>query len=88
MDQLVWVVSLVPERGRLGGADQRTSQWVALAQVGHPVAAQDPAHGAGRDPQLGTEPVLAAAVFTPGGNDLVLDQWTTSTDFPQGLTNP
>jgi len=67
------VVLLVPHQGRLGGADHRTGQRVALAQVGHLVSAQNPAHAAGWDTQLGTEPVLAAVVFLPGGNDLVLD---------------
>jgi hypothetical protein len=68
VDQLAGMVALVAHRS--GFEDRMTSpvngslasQRIALAQVGHLVATQDPADGAGRQPQLGAEPVLPATL--------------------------
>ncbi len=73
MDQLAGVVAFVADRGGLRGPDYLPGQRVTLPQVGHAVAAQDAADGAGRHPQLGAEPVLASAFLVPLGDDRFLD---------------
>ena len=44
------------------GPDDLTGQRVALAQVGHPVAAQDRRDRPGRETELGADPVLSATL--------------------------
>ena len=71
VDQLAGPVAFVADRGGLRGPDHLTGHRVALAQVGHAVAAQDPRHRAGRHAELGAEPVRPAAVLGAGREDLL-----------------
>lgn len=53
MDELARPVALVTHRRRLRCSDHLSGQRVALTQVGDAVAAQNPAHRPGRNPELG-----------------------------------
>ena len=63
VDQLAGAVTFVAQRGDLRCPDHLAGHRVALAQVGHLVAAQDPGHGPWGDTQLGAEPVLSATLL-------------------------
>jgi hypothetical protein len=71
-------VTLVPDRGGLGGADHLTGQRVTLAQVRHLVPAQDSAHGPGRDVKLCADPVLPPTLRPAQVDDLLFGLWAGS----------
>ncbi|KRB42997.1 hypothetical protein ASD90_21655 [Terrabacter sp. Root181] len=66
VDQLAGTLAFVADRSAATRSDHRAGERVAVAQVWHVVEAQDPARGPGREPELGSEPVLSAPVFAPG----------------------
>ena len=74
VDQGSGVVVLVADGGGFGGPDDGASQRVAFAEVRQLVAAEDPRHGPGGDPQLGSEPVLPTALVAAGGHDRCFDR--------------
>lgn len=61
VDQLTRSFAFVTDAGCAGGANDVAGDRVALGQVGHLVAAQDPRHGAGWESELEADPVLSAA---------------------------
>jgi hypothetical protein len=73
VDQLAWVVAFVAHRGDLRGSDHLAGQRVALPQVRHPVAAQNPRDRPGRHAELGTDPVLAPTFLAPHHHDRFFD---------------
>ncbi|ORW38013.1 hypothetical protein AWB89_24215 [Mycobacterium paraense] len=64
---------LVAHRGGLRRLDQHAGHRVAVAQIGFAAPAQDAPHGAGRDAQLRSQPVLASAVGAASRYDLLLN---------------
>ncbi len=56
---------LVADRRGLAGSDDLACQGVALAQIRHPVTAQDRGNCPSRQPEFGPDPVLAAAFLKP-----------------------
>ena len=63
--QLPGPVPLVAAGGLLRGPDQLPGQRVAVSQVGQLVAAQYPRHRAGRQADLGSQPVRPSAMLAP-----------------------
>src|SRR5699024_12226168 len=73
VDQLARAVAFVAHGRGLRRADDLAGQRVALTQVGHAVAASDPADGAGGYVELGRDPVLPATLLAACGDDRFLD---------------
>jgi hypothetical protein len=73
VDQLAGTVAFVAHRGGLRGADHLAGQRVTLPQIGHAVATQDSGDRAGRDTELGPDPVLSTALFSAHRHDRFLD---------------
>src|SRR5699024_1710506 len=70
--QLAGSVALVTHRRGLARADHLAGDRVQLAQVGHPMAAQDAGDGAGRDADVRADPVLSPASLAATVQDLLL----------------
>jgi hypothetical protein len=73
VDQVAGTGSFVTQGGGLAGSDDFSGQWIALTQVGHPVTAQDRCDRAWGEAELGTEPVLSAALGAPQLEHLLLE---------------
>jgi len=92
VDQVAWCGSFVAKRRHLRRPDDLTGQRIALTQQRDLVSTQDRAHGAGRDAELGTEPVLTTSLGAAQLHHALLDlerraSWTSArTRRPIGQT--
>jgi hypothetical protein len=73
VDQLAGTVAFVADRGGLGRADHLAGDRVQRRQGRLTGSAQHPGDRAWRHPELGTDPVLAAAMLPPARHDPFLD---------------
>ncbi len=82
VDQLAGTVPLIAHASSFRRFDEYSGHRVAVAQIGLSVAAQDASHGAGRDAQFGSQPVLAPPMGAASCHNLLFHlgscaAWTT-----------
>lgn len=67
--ELAWLSAFVTHRSCFRSSDDVAGERVAFVQACNVVSAQDPVGSSGCDTEFRSEPVLAASVFVPGGDD-------------------